>query len=388
MNIINKRVSYIVAVAILIATTYTLGVYNKLSFIEYLTIIIMDVILIYSELFLINEDKNKLLIILDVTVIVLGLFLSIRDFDFVYYIYYVLALFQLMRNIKLVYFYVISTITNILSLGVIVLTIKDETEMWYKLLIAIIILVVALTITSLISSVINQNRQVEDGKKKILEENLKKTYAYEQLKRAYDELENYTVLKERDRIAREMHDTVGHNLTVTLVELENFSAQKVKLEDKEEFNYSIERVRKSLYDIRTTLHKIKDNSNWLLEIDNFINELKRQNVVSINYTREDPPDINMDVAKCIYMVIQEAITNGIKHGDAKAFIIAIKQDEDNVILRIIDNGKGTIAYKKGFGLNSMEERVKDLKGKIEIESDIDEGFTITGYIPKRGGDND
>jgi len=388
MNRIDKRVSYIVAVAILIATTYTLGVYNRLSFIEYLIIISMDVILIYSELFLINENKNKLLIILDVTVIVFTLFLSIRDFDFIYYIYYVLALFQLMRKVKPLYFYLLSTVTNILSLGVIVFIIKDETQMWYKLLIAVIILVVSLTITSLISSVINQNRLVEEGKRKILEENLKKTYAYEQLKRAYDELENYTILKERDRIAREMHDTVGHNLTVTLVELENFAAQKVKLEDKEEFNYSIERVRKSLYDIRTTLHKIKDNSNWLLEIDNFINELKRQNVVSINYTREDPRDINMNVAKCIYMVIQEAITNGIKHGDAKAFIIAIKQDEENVIVRIIDNGKGTIAYKKGFGLNSMEERVKDLRGKIEIESDIDEGFTITAYIPKRGGDND
>lgn len=388
MNIINKRVSYIVAVSILIATTYTLGVYNKLSFIEYLTIILMDVMIIYSELFLINEEKNKLLITLDGTVILLGLFLSIRAFDFIYYIYYILALFQVMRNIKPIYFYVLSTITNILSLGVIVLTSKDETEMWYKLLMAIIILAVSLTIISLISSVINQNRQVEEGKKKILEENLKKTYAYEQLKRAYDELENYTVLKERDRIAREMHDTVGHNLTVTLVELENFTVGKVKPENKEEFNYIIERVRRSLYDIRTTVHKTKDNSNWLLEIDNFIGGLKDQRVVSINYIRDDIRDSKVDVAKCIYGIIQEAITNGIKHGDAKAFIIAIKQDEDNIIVRIIDNGRGTIAYKKGFGLNSMDERAKALKGKIEIESDIGEGFTITAYIPKRGGDND
>ena len=60
---------------------------------------------------------------------------------------------------------------------------------------------------------------------------------------------------------------------------------------------------------------------------------------------------------------------------------------DNIVIRIINNGIGASAYKKGFGLSSMEERIISFYGSLDIDTAIGEGFTITAYIP-RGNSND
>ena len=135
-------------------------------------------------------------------------------------------------------------------------------------------------------------------------------------------MENYSVLKERDRIARQMHDTVGHSLTLSLVTLENYYRDKVSKEDADEFNIIIESVRKSLYNLRTTVHKIRETDNWCIEIDKLIENLKEENIINITYNRDDIRNIDNATGKCIYTIIQEGITNGIKHGNAKAFIIS------------------------------------------------------------------
>lgn len=215
-----------------------------------------------------------------------------------------------------------------------------------------------------------------------MHESLKRAYAFEQLQKAYDELENYTVLKERNNIAREMHDTVGHNLTMALVALETFLMDKIKEEDKEEFKDITDIVRKALFDLRTTVHKLKDEVDWNLEIDNLVKRVDDQGIAKITYSKDDISNIRSEILKCVYRIIQEAITNGIKHGQATAFIIAVKIIEDKLVVRVINNGKAATGFKKGFGLNAMSERVNELGGTLEIQSDKDQGFTITAYIPK------
>ena len=94
--------------------------------------------------------------------------------------------------------------------------------------------------------IILQSKSLEKSKQELLLQSIQTEFAYEKLKEAYDKVENYSVLKERDRIARQMHDTVGHSLTLSLVTLENYYRDKVSKEDADEFNIIIESVRKSL----------------------------------------------------------------------------------------------------------------------------------------------
>ena len=379
MSKIDKGIKYVIAITILIVTIYSLGVYKEISLMGYLFIMAMDFMVIYVDLFLVNIHKRKVVII-DTIIILLAISLLLKEGSYIYYSFILIALFQILRSCskKLSYGYMF-------FMGILLSCIQwfiktDLVEKWTNVFISLTIMVVTSTIMILIHYIIVQNDKLQQNQRILLQEKLKTEYTYEQLKKAYDRLEEYTVLKERDRIAREMHDTVGHSLTLALVELERYNMENIKEDNKRDFQIIIERVRRSLYDIRTTVHKIKDTSRWLEEIDKYIDSVNSEGILSISYTRDNLKDIDNNVFKCIYRIIQEAMTNGIKHGGATAFIIAIKEIDNNIVVRIINNGRGTIAYKKGFGLRSMEERLVEFKGHLEIETE--EGFTITAYIPK------
>ena len=91
-----------------------------------------------------------------------------------------------------------------------------------------------------------------------------------------------------------------------------------------------------------------------------------------------------DEEMAIYRVIQESMTNAIRHGKADKIWITIKKDSSDVILQIRDNGIGCKEIKSGFGTRHIKERIGMLGGKVTFDGN--KGFTVEARIPIRWGE--
>ncbi|QOY36729.1 AAA family ATPase [Anaerobacillus isosaccharinicus] len=200
-------------------------------------------------------------------------------------------------------------------------------------------------------------------------------------------------LAERNRIAREIHDTVGHTLTTILVQIE--AGKRLAKKDVhlaiQNLEQSQHQVRAGLNEIRTSLRTLSDGdySNQLIpSLRTFIKEVNHKTQIEIEHDFSDitlPPDQKY----VIYRAIQEGITNGIRHGEATKFNCFLKTSEDGLTFIFEDNGKGAENVKFGMGLSAMKERVEELRGSLFIQSKKGTGFCIKIVFPYEvlGNDN-
>ena len=219
---------------------------------------------------------------------------------------------------------------------------------------------------------------------KIKSRQLENTYI--KLKRTSEELEEVTILKERNRIAREVHDTVGHTLTTVLMELEA-SERLVKLMPEEaitKISLAKGQVRKGLNDIRESVRALQAGRELMAFIPALkllMEETTQHGEVFIDYEISDMPDLSPAQEKALYRALQEGLTNGIRHGKSTAFVFKLKSEKGFINFLLQDNGTGSEKIVKGFGLSAMEERLKELGGILKVSSSPGEGCTINITIP-------
>lgn len=199
-------------------------------------------------------------------------------------------------------------------------------------------------------------------------------------------LEEVTVLRERNRIAREIHDTIGHTLTTVSIEIEagkrlaekdlNLSLEKLELAQ--------EQVRKGLNDIRSSVRMLKDGNgvlSFIPSIQALINETELHAGVSARSTFSQLPFLNPEQEKVLYRAVQEGLTNGIRHGKCSEFALQMKYINNRIILKLTDNGKGCNNITLGFGLTAMKERVEELGGNFCVKSSLGNGCSLKVDIP-------
>lgn len=221
----------------------------------------------------------------------------------------------------------------------------------------------------------------------------------DKLKRANQDLEIYissveelAILKERNRISREIHDSVGHSLSTTIIQLE---AIKRLLKDNKALYDIVDELRyfvkDSFNEVRTAISKLKPN-----EYENYQNIFKIDELVK-NFSKLTNTDVKLTISKntwslssvqsmALYRVIQEALSNAIRHGKCSKVDIFITFNLEDLILNIKDNGLGCKNIVKGNGLNSISERIYELKGNVEF-TNCDDGFLIRASFPKSNGGN-
>jgi len=231
---------------------------------------------------------------------------------------------------------------------------------------------------------IDQNNKLETMRTELTLNNLDIEHTHSNLIKAYNQLEILTIIQERNKIARDMHDTVGHTLTTALIELEvgKVLLNEQKEEAQKKFSGAIELVRKGLYDLRTSVKTLKDHIDYLKEIEGLIYNTISHTGVKIRYNLDkNIASLDQLILSCVYRILQEGITNGIKHGEASAFIFNLIINETGILIRLENNGKGTSVFNKGFGINAMEERIKELNGHIKFDYGYKMGFGIQVFIP-------
>jgi len=208
----------------------------------------------------------------------------------------------------------------------------------------------------------------------------------QKLQETLTRLEEMTTLKERNRIAREIHDTVGHTLTTVLIEIEAGKRLIAKnpAQAVQKLDLAQEQVRKGLNDIRHSVRTLKEGSDLMSLIpsmQSLIRDTEMHAGVTIAFNYDADLPLGEAQGKVLFSALQEGLTNGIRHGRCTEFGISLRKQEDAIVFTIRDNGRGCQKVVPGFGLNAMEERVRGLGGRLGIETAEGRGFSVTITLP-------
>jgi signal transduction histidine kinase len=245
----------------------------------------------------------------------------------------------------------------------------------------------------LLQNKINENTAINS-----LNKQLKETAS--ELKMAYIQLEDYTQtmeenakMKERNRLAREIHDILGHSLTSIIIGLEA-CVSIIGFEPdiaKKQLGKILELSRKGLDDVRRSVRELKvdiiSKSEIIPAIIAMVNDINECTPVKIELKISGTIlKLKEDEEQTVYRIIQESITNAIRHGKASHIDLHIDFYQHIMSIMIKDNGIGSIHIDEGFGLTHIKERVAMLNGTLKYETHPKEGFTMKVEIPVRWGD--
>jgi len=190
--------------------------------------------------------------------------------------------------------------------------------------------------------------------------------------------------KERERIAKDLHDTISGNLAAIKMKLAN-----IKEYQSQEVEAIISSIDATYHEVRNISHNLIpkkiDQESFIIILNQLIQLYQSDN---LNLILEAFPEnrlnkINSKTQIELYRIIQELITNIVKHAKASKGLINITLHENYLNLLIEDNGIGFDSKKKytSIGLSNIKSRITVLNGNIEIDSQIKKGTTININIP-------
>ena len=236
-----------------------------------------------------------------------------------------------------------------------------------------------------------KNEEIAKRVKELDESNKKLAESNQKLAEAMEKLKEVTALEERQRIAKDIHDTAGHSITTVIMQTE---AAKLAIErDPEGAKRSVVaanlQAKHALEELRESVHLLSGSRTQMTLKDMLLGIIHESTDGTGIAVRCDIDDVALCDAKCRFLcnTLKEGISNGLRHGKATAFYFELKQGEKDVSFLLSDNGTGMdiSALKEGFGLKGMHSRAASLGGTIWFETEIDEGFEIHLRLPLDGG---
>ena len=204
-----------------------------------------------------------------------------------------------------------------------------------------------------------------------------------------EQAELLAAAEERKRLARELHDSFSHALTLSIVQLEN--ATKLMAEEPQQAQELIETVREHLVsgldDLRlvlTTLHNHKIGAdNLLSSLRRLISEFAAATGIIV-HTQLQPklPPLSDAQATTLYRTVQEALTNTCKHAQAQNIWMRLDSDDDALTLNVRDDGQRFApSSSSGYGLKGLKERAAQLGGTLLMIKPPEGGVSVTLRLP-------
>ncbi|PZU26264.1 MAG: sensor histidine kinase, partial [Chryseobacterium sp.] len=189
--------------------------------------------------------------------------------------------------------------------------------------------------------------------------------------------------RERERIARDLHDGLGGMLAGVKINFSTWSSHHLNPEKDKEFYRILSQLDNSVAELRHVARNLMPESLLNFGLETALNDLCEFYIRKdldidfqpINIEKKLPLNIQLN----IYRIVQELLANAVKHSGANNILLQCSQSEENFFITIEDNGKGFAKNSeektKSLGLRNLKNRVDYLKGKMEISSDH-EGTTI------------
>jgi signal transduction histidine kinase len=218
--------------------------------------------------------------------------------------------------------------------------------------------------------------------------------AREQLQKANQQLADYAAqveqlatVRERNRLAREVHDTLGHYLTVINVQLEVVTklidsnparAKEAAVKAKQLASEGLNEVRRSVSALRPT--PLEDKP--LAEAIRALIETSRDAGLMVTFEQIGiARAVSPEIETVLYRATQESLTNIRKHAHASAANVRLAYDADAVSLRVRDNGLGRKGGDDNVGLSALRERAAALNGTVMAENHLEGGFVLEVTLP-------
>ena len=205
-----------------------------------------------------------------------------------------------------------------------------------------------------------------------------------------EENEKLAEIRERNRIAREIHDTMGHTLTGIIAGIDACIALAKDSPEilREQLKLISEVSRKGVEDIRASVSSLRPDTLERLNLNqtlyNLIENTRKVMGVEVEYyCNEEELKLDEDEENAIYRIVQECITNAIRHGMATKITVLLEKRQFEIYLKISDNGIGCTEIKEGFGTRHMKERVEMLNGTVNFANK--DGFVVEAVVPIRWG---
>ena len=199
-----------------------------------------------------------------------------------------------------------------------------------------------------------------------------------QLLKAQDEVEEMAKIAERERISRDLHDLLGHTLSVIILksELAGKLIRKNSKQAEQEIKEVEEISRKALSEVREVVKGFR-KGGLAAELRGIKVALKAAEIkYSINST---PIRVSSQIENVLSYILRESVTNIIRHSKATHCEFSIQHSGSNVEITVTDNGIGYLPGGDGSGVEGMQTRIKYLGGKMKIKSS--NGTTIQLKIP-------
>ncbi len=245
--------------------------------------------------------------------------------------------------------------------------------------------------TMLVQSQHREKERIQSLNRQLGQANMQLNEANEKLRVYAVEVEHMAETRERNRLAREIHDTLGHALTGIMAGIDACLATIDAAPEftKQQLPKIREAAKHGITDVRRSVRKLRPDDLERLSpqqaLEQMVASFAAASGMEILFQRlEWPLNLREDEAEVIYRVVQEGITNANRHGHASRVTVDIHEEEERLNILIRDNGIGCQEIDAGFGLRHMKERLALLKGSLKCTGS--EGFTIEASIPlNRGG---
>jgi len=216
--------------------------------------------------------------------------------------------------------------------------------------------------------------------------------AHQRLRAYAAQVEALAVAEERNRLAREIHDSLGHYLTAMTMQLQ--AAGKLIAQDPQRAAESIAKAekmaRESLAEVRRSVAALRASPVDTTTLSDAIGELVQnlgESGIAATFTVEgQSQSLPIQTKTTLYRAAQEGLTNVRKHANASAVEVKLTYEPGQVTLTITDNGTGQRGQNyEGFGLLGLRERVTQLSGLLEAGNDPNGGFRLYVAVPLQAG---
>ena len=201
-------------------------------------------------------------------------------------------------------------------------------------------------------------------------------------------VEQLTISRERNRLARELHDVLAHTLSGVAVELEGLRA--TMSHDPEQatalLDHSLMAIREGLMETRRALQELRakplEDLGLALAVRTLAEAYASRNDVKLELNIDhDLGDHPAQVQQSLYRIAQEALANVADHAQAQNVRVELKRDHDHLQLIIHDDGSGfdpdSSEHKNHYGLLGMRERAEMIGGNLSVESEIGKGTQVS-----------
>ncbi len=192
---------------------------------------------------------------------------------------------------------------------------------------------------------------------------------------------------ERERIAKDLHDSVGAMLSATRLNLESFYQQK----EPELFDKTMHLLKETAQEVRRISHNMMpialSKFGLVAALENICLHISKPKVNFSAFGLEERLDSQTETL--LFRIAQEALNNAIKYAQAEEVFVQIVRDEENLMLQIEDNGKGfdVSSVEKSVGMQSMRSRAEILGAKLVIDSKMQKGTVISLEMPLQQSQN-